>query len=151
MKRKFELAGEAETVAFAGQLAVQCQSGLLLGLSGTLGAGKTFFVREFARQKGVDAERVLSPTFTLCNEYATTPKIYHLDLYRVRDEDEFFGLGIDEMCDGNSIVFIEWSDRFADALPPTRLTIHIELVSETARRFKLSSTNPAIVSIIENL
>ena len=57
--------------------------------------------------------------------------------YRIRDEDEYYELGVEEMCNADSIVFIEWADRFADALPPQRLNLHIDLISETGRIVRL--------------
>lgn len=138
MNRTFKIASEHDTIRFAHRFADHCRGGLVVGLTGTLGAGKTFLVREIASQLGADRETVLSPTFTLCNEYDSTPQIYHLDLYRVRDEDEYFELGIDEMCDSRSIVFIEWADRFREQLPTDHLSLHIELENETARSIELT-------------
>jgi len=155
VNRSFEISSEADMAKFAAKfaatLAAVCCEGLLIGLSGTLGAGKTFFVREVAFQVGADREIVCSPTYTLCNEYPSTPRIYHLDLYRVRDEDEYYGLGIDEMCGGESIVFVEWADRFADELPPERLNLHIDLTSETARRIELTATGDQPKQIAESI
>ena len=145
----FVIQSEKDTARFAAAVASTFTGGLLVGLSGTLGAGKTFFVREFARTLGADPETVLSPTFTLCNEYPTQPKIYHLDFYRVRDEDEYYELGIEEMCSADAIVFIEWADRFADSIPTERLHINIELLQDDARRFELTAIGSDAIAVLQ--
>ena len=139
MNRAFEITSEADMTRFASAFAIACRGGLVVGLSGTLGAGKTFFVRAVAESLGIAKEIVLSPTFTLCNEYPSTPKIYHLDLYRVRDADEYYELGVEEMCNHDSLVFIEWADRFAHELPRDRLNVHIELTGENGRQIELAA------------
>ncbi|MCA9215010.1 MAG: tRNA (adenosine(37)-N6)-threonylcarbamoyltransferase complex ATPase subunit type 1 TsaE [Planctomycetales bacterium] len=151
MKRVVEVASEADTAALAQSFADACEESVLVGLSGTLGAGKTFFVRHFASRFGVEPDIVVSPTFTLCNEYNAARKIYHLDLYRVNDEDEFFELGVEEMCSSGSVVFIEWSDRFLAHLPPNRIDITIEIVNAEQRRFCFESTGHATDSILRSL
>ena len=151
MSRTFEVSSEAEMAQFAKEFAEACRGGILVALSGTLGAGKTFFVREVASRLGADREVVLSPTFTLCNEYSSTPKIYHLDLYRIRDEDEYYGLGVEEMCNADSIVFVEWADRFADALPPQRLNLHIDLASETGRIVHLDANGDSSQQVLDTI
>ena len=106
-------------------------------LTGTLGAGKTRLVQAVARACAVPVELVLSPTFTLCNEYHGSRKINHFDLYRIRDEDELIELGLDEYFDSSAMTFVEWGERFAAALPLTRIDIGIQLLESDQRRFTL--------------
>ena len=117
---------------------------LVIGLVGTLGAGKTTLTQMLASAMGVDPEDVTSPTFTLLCSYkasvaAGSTTLHHLDAYRVADEDEFLELGIDELCDQDrGWVVIEWADRVAAVLPNDTLWIEIqptdEIGSETPTR-----------------
>jgi tRNA threonylcarbamoyladenosine biosynthesis protein TsaE len=75
---------------------------------GPMGSGKTTLIREMCRQLGSN-DNFSSPTFSLINEYGSKAgKLYHLDLYRLRDQDELMDLGIEEYLDSGSYIFIEW-------------------------------------------
>ena len=91
---------------------------------------------------GIDRRNVVSPTFTLCNEYATDDlTIYHLDLYRIRDEDELFELGFDEYCNSPNLCLVEWSDRFPANMPADLVEIQIDVLSENSRQFRITGIN----------
>ena len=114
-----------ETHRVARELLETLKPGAVLAFHGDLGAGKTCFVQGLARAMGV-RRAVGSPTFTLINEYSGNgPKLYHVDLYRIRDSHEALGLGLDEYIHGDGITAIEWAERVADLLPKT--TIHIQM------------------------
>ena len=91
---------EAETEAFAAALAACIAPGSVISLTGDLGAGKTVFTRGFARALGIK-EAVSSPTYTIIQEYKTPDgrDFFHLDLYRISDEDSALGFGVDEYLD----------------------------------------------------
>ena len=115
-----------ETHQVARELLKTLNPGAVLAFHGDLGAGKTCFVQGLARAMGVH-RAVGSPTFTLINEYSGTgPRLYHVDLYRIRDSHEALGLGLDEYIHGQGITAIEWAERIEDLLPPT--TIHIRMM-----------------------
>ena len=133
---------EDETKRLGQLLAEVLPPGTVVALSGILGAGKTRFVQAIAVALGAAPDRVVSPTFTLCHEYAGCYPLYHLDLYRIADEDEFQELGLEEYFESDGITFIEWADRFPQQLPPTCLEIQIELLDETGRRFWIHAANP---------
>ena len=103
---------------------------LVIALTGPLGAGKTRLVQAVAVASGVDRREVVSPTFVLVHEYHGSRPIYHLDAYRLRDDDEFLELGADEYFGPPNLVFIEWADRVRRCLPPERID---ELFRENAR------------------
>ncbi len=143
MSQVIEIASEAETVDLGRRLAEALTPPAVVALVGPLGAGKTRLVQAVAAALGV-TEEVTSPTFVLCNEYRTgRVPIYHLDAYRLNDEDEFVELGVEEYFAGTAtagpgLVFVEWGDRFPDCLPPTAITIRIEPGAGESRRFRLS-------------
>ena len=105
----------------------------VVALCGTLGAGKTRLVRSLASARGVPEDQVLSPTFTLCNEYQGDAPIYHLDFYRIGDEDELIEIGWEEYLP-RGLVLIEWADRFKASIPVDALWIHLEVHGEIRRR-----------------
>jgi len=102
----------ADCQLFAEQVASLSTTPMAIALSGTLGAGKTQWTRFFAIALGAQPTSVSSPTFMLVHEYDSQPPIYHLDAYRIGDEDEMLELGIEEMLDADAITIVEWADRF---------------------------------------
>ncbi len=112
--------------------------GAVVTLQGTLGAGKTFLVQSIAESLGIDRRRVTSPTFALIQQYTGRLDLVHIDAYRISDEDEFVALGIDEYFNGDSVVLIEWAEKFADCLPEDRLAISITVLDEQRRTFRIS-------------
>jgi tRNA threonylcarbamoyladenosine biosynthesis protein TsaE len=138
--------GFAETV---GKLAT---TPLAIALSGTLGAGKTQWTRFFATSLGATPETVSSPTFMLVHEYDSRPAIYHLDAYRIGDEDEMLELGIEEMFDANAITIVEWSDRFPRLLPKHTLHVHFEPAdAPAARQVQLRGSGGRAASLVREL
>ena len=117
--------------------------GETVALLGNLGAGKTQFVKGVAVGNGLDdPSRVTSPTFVLVNEYPGRLYLYHVDLYRLRGEDEVFSLGLDEMADFGSVVLIEWADRARNAMPSDTLWLEFELLGQTDRAIGFKATGP---------
>jgi tRNA threonylcarbamoyladenosine biosynthesis protein TsaE len=142
---------EDETRRLGHLLADLLPPGTVVALSGTLGAGKTRLVQAIAVALGVASDRVVSPTFTLCHEYAGRLPLYHLDLYRIADADELQELGLEEYFESGGITFVEWADRFPQQLPADRIEIQIELLDETSRRFWMGTTSPDDETWIRNL
>jgi len=101
-----------ETLEYGEQLGRSAQPGMLIGLIGDLGAGKTQFVRGFARGLGI-TERVHSPTFTLVNEYRTGRlPCCHLDLYRLETADQILSAGLESYFQpADAVTLIEWFDK----------------------------------------
>ncbi|MCA9148759.1 MAG: tRNA (adenosine(37)-N6)-threonylcarbamoyltransferase complex ATPase subunit type 1 TsaE [Planctomycetales bacterium] len=134
---EFMARNEADTDRLGAILAQWLPDGATVCLSGTLGAGKTRLVQAVARACQVPLDQVVSPTFTLCNEYRGTRRIDHFDVYRVRDEDELLELGLDEYFDAPSLTFVEWGERYANQLPDARVDIQIELLEHDQRLFRI--------------
>lgn len=113
------LDGEADTAALGAALAGVARPGDVVGLVGTLGAGKTRLSRAVAEALGVDPGAIASPTFVLIHEYAGSIPVYHFDAYRLDDADAFDALGAaDYWADGGGLCLVEWADLVADRLPP---------------------------------
>jgi tRNA threonylcarbamoyladenosine biosynthesis protein TsaE len=129
----------ADTEALGERVGRAATSGLVIGLSGDLGAGKTQFVRGLARGLGV-AARVHSPTFTLVNEYGGGRlKLFHLDLYRLETPEQIRSAGIEEYLAPDGVSVIEWAERLgADGGRPADgkdfISVRIEIVSEAERK-----------------
>jgi tRNA threonylcarbamoyladenosine biosynthesis protein TsaE len=148
----FTALNESDTQHLGAALADVLPPGTVVGLIGTLGAGKTRLVQAVAASLGVPPGKVTSPTFILVNEYAGGRiPIYHFDTYRLKDEDEFLQLGPDEYFDSNGLVFIEWADRVARLLPDERLEIEIEVIGETERRISVRGTSTRMEALIAGL
>lgn len=116
---------EEETKKIAKKIASFLQKGDIVILCGDLGSGKTKFTEGFLSYFGIENE-ISSPTFTIVNEYESeSQKIYHFDLYRLSDIDEFFAIGGEEYLE-NGICLIEWGEMIESILPPRYLKITFE-------------------------
>ena len=126
----------------------EAQSGLVIGLSGELGAGKTQLVKGLARGLGI-AARVHSPTFTLINVYSGGRlPLFHLDLYRLDTPKQILAAGLDEYFNPAGVAVIEWAEKWfvvssgavkpegraPQPLPFRFRKVAIEIIEETARR-----------------
>ena len=136
-----ELADEAATDDFARLVSRLVKPGMLVTLSGDLGAGKTTFARALIRRlTGEPALEVPSPSFTLMQIYeGPNFPIVHADLYRLRDPGELAELGWEEAGEG-ALLLVEWAERAGDALPPDRLEVAFALapdLGDTHRRAAL--------------
>lgn len=140
---EFHADSERETDAFGAQLASVIEPGLVIGLIGPLGAGKTRLVRATATALGADPTTVNSPTFVLIQEYDSRIPVYHFDTYRLRDVNAFADLGVDEYFSGDGVCFVEWADRVESALPRDRLQIDVSVIGPTSRRFRVTATGAA--------
>jgi len=128
-----------ETVQVGRELATLLRPPKLLILRGDLGAGKTTLVKGLAAElTSVEQEDVTSPTFTLVHEYSGgSVLLYHLDLYRLQQERELDVLGIDEMRREETIVLVEWGEKFASIVAQADGEIAIEHGSGDVRTITL--------------
>jgi len=148
----FLAASEADTDRLGKLLADILPAGTVVALVGTLGAGKTRLVQAVATALGVPREEVTSPTFVLVKEYSSGwVPVYHIDAYRLRDEDEFVELGPEEYFDGAGLTFVEWADRVENCLPQNYLRIEIEVAGDTERRFTISAGFRELSSLLTSL
>ena len=121
-----ELADEQATAALAAAIAPTLVPGLLVFLSGELGAGKTSFARALLRALGHQG-RVKSPTFALVELYNLSRfKLYHFDFYRFTHEDEWLNAGFDELIgSADAVSLIEWPERGGERLPTPDLALRL--------------------------
>jgi tRNA threonylcarbamoyladenosine biosynthesis protein TsaE len=128
----------AETESLGERWGRAARHGLVIGLSGDLGAGKTQLVKGVAR--GLDiAVRVHSPTFSLVNEYAGGRlKLFHLDLYRLESREQILSAGLEEYLQPDGVTVVEWVERLEDGgwkMEDGNIKkVQIEIVNETERK-----------------
>ena len=113
---------ENDTIKFAEDFAAKLNNHSIIVLSGDLGSGKTKFTEGLLKHFGL-ANEISSPTFTIVNEYDTKDfKIYHFDLYRLSDIDEFYAIGGEEYLQ-NGICIFEWGEMIEEILPTSYIKI----------------------------
>ncbi|MFV2066740.1 MAG: tRNA (adenosine(37)-N6)-threonylcarbamoyltransferase complex ATPase subunit type 1 TsaE [Pirellulales bacterium] len=144
----FEARTEAETQRLGRWLAELLPDGAVVGLVGTLGAGKTTLVRSLARACGIPPEEVVSPTFVLVGQYVGDRTVYHFDAYRLRDDEEFLELGAEEYFDRGGLALVEWADRVRTALPPDHFEVRVVITGTTSRTFEISCHAPEHQSVL---
>lgn len=133
MQLSFESRSVEETVDFGQRIGRHLEAGTVIGLDGTLGAGKTHLVQGIAMGLGLPAGSVISPTYTICIPYEARLPLLHLDAYRIRSPEEVDELGLDEAVDRGVVLIVEWASRIENVLPDIDLSINICQTSETAR------------------
>ncbi|MEX1222964.1 MAG: tRNA (adenosine(37)-N6)-threonylcarbamoyltransferase complex ATPase subunit type 1 TsaE [Pirellulales bacterium] len=139
------------TGRLARALAAVLPPGTVVALNGTLGAGKTKLVQEFAAALGVPDNTVVSPTFVLIQEYTGRVAINHFDVYRIADDDEFLELGPDEYFESSGYTFLEWADRVKNCLPRNYVRIDIDVLGASQRKFRISLVGPENAGLLEQL
>ena len=122
-----------ETEALGARLGAQVSGGVVVALFGGLGAGKTAFVRGFARGAGYTG-RVTSPTFAIVNEYrGGRVPVFHFDMYRLASSDELYDIGWEDYLAQCGICITEWSENIEEAIPAAAIRVKIEPHSQTER------------------
>ena len=141
MAREFITHSPEETVALGRELAALLAPPKLVVLRGELGAGKTTLVKGIAEGfRAASEEDVTSPTFTLVHEYrAKSATVYHIDLYRVDTPRELETLAIDDLMDENSVLVIEWGEKFPRFERDRDVEFTLERIGENERRITMTS------------
>ncbi len=147
---------EGATLAFATQFAEILQQGLVIYLQGDLGAGKTTFARGLIHSLG-HLGKVKSPTYTLVEPYTLVDKksqnqfmLYHFDLYRFIDEDEWDAAGFRDYFNTTTICLIEWPDKAGHLCPNADISINI-LHETQGRTIVLKANTPTGAICLEQL
>lgn len=116
------------------------KEGTVVSLRGSLGAGKTVFARGVARSLGIE-EAIVSPTFTLVQEYDGRLPLYHMDLYRIETVEDFEMIGGEDMLYSNGVCLIEWSEVIDELLPKDTIYISIAVNPNQSRTVDIEAPN----------
>lgn len=122
--KKYFSSSEEETMRIAEEICGKITCGTAVAFSGGMGMGKTAFVRGALKAYG-NGSFVCSPTFALVRDYGGSPHIYHFDMYRISGLDGLYSTGFFDYIDGESILFIEWSENIREYLPDN--TVYIDI------------------------
>ncbi|MDA3851272.1 MAG: tRNA (adenosine(37)-N6)-threonylcarbamoyltransferase complex ATPase subunit type 1 TsaE [Spirochaetaceae bacterium] len=119
-------------------LSEKLTAGAVIGLTGSLGAGKSVVTRGIARGLGIEGP-ITSPTYTLISEYHQGRlSLYHMDLYRIEDPEEFELLGAQELIYGQGICIIEWYQLIEDLLPEDLIIIDLQIEQDGSRTIRMN-------------
>ena len=111
----------------------------VFALHGEMGAGKTTFIHALCEVMGVK-DVITSPTFSIINQYKTTKgqTIYHMDLYRIKDENEAINAGVEDCLYSGNICLVEWPEKATGIFPDNTLYITISSVDDNTRKLKIN-------------
>lgn len=114
----------------------------VVAFHGKMGVGKTTFINALCEMKGV-MDLVSSPTFSIINEYkydceGTIKLLFHMDLYRLKDEEEAIQAGVEDCLYSGFICFVEWPEKAPGVFPDDTVHVYIELVDINTRRIKIA-------------
>jgi tRNA threonylcarbamoyladenosine biosynthesis protein TsaE len=139
--REFTTHSPEETIALGRELAKSLSPPKLVLLRGELGAGKTTLAKGIAEGfQAASQDDVTSPTFTLVHEYrGPSVNVYHIDLYRVDTPHQLETLGLDDLIAPNSVLLIEWGEKFARFVRERDVEIALEREGEDERAVRVIS------------
>ncbi len=150
---KFLSKSESDTTEFAKKLASKLNKSDVVVLTGELGSGKTKFTEGFLDYFGL-AKEISSPTFTIVNEYNTNKgiNVYHFDVYRLSDTEEFYSIGGEEYFE-NGICIIEWGEIIKDALPKDyiHITFEKDISNENYRLLKIQTYGNKFIALFPSM
>ena len=149
LKYKIISKNAEETRDLAKKLMAKLKVGDVVLLTGDLGAGKTTFVSGALSYLGYK-DHVISPTFNILKCYfEVTPNIYHIDAYRL--EDQNIDIGLEEYIEGNGVCFIEWPKFIAPLIPLKHLEISIKRIDDNVREIELIDENDFYKEVLSSL
>lgn len=139
-----------DTINLASYIAKFLSKGSLILLTGDLGAGKTTFTQGIAKGLGI-SENVISPTFNILKCYFHDPiNLYHIDAYRLKDQDH--NIGLEEFIEGDGVCVIEWPIYIKELIQlNTYLKVNLELISGDKRKITISSNSLSNKNLFEEL
>lgn len=129
-----------ETIALGKALGETLKDNSILCFFGDLAAGKTTFIKGVvAGATHLAPEEVISPTFVYLNIYTGNKTVYHFDLYRLTDVDQFLSMGFDEYLFSKGICCIEWSERIASLLPEDAIKVSLSHAGDNIRNIEIDN------------
>lgn len=139
MKPDFISSSQEETEGLGTKLANGLSPSSVLAIQGDLGAGKTTLIKGLAAKlTNVDPANVNSPTFNYLNIYQGPITLYHFDLYRLKDEKDFFKMGFLEFLSGG-VCCIEWPERILKILPKETIWVHLKYQNDQKRHITIKN------------
>ena len=123
----------AETETVGCRVGSKLTAGTIVKIYGDLGAGKTTLVRGIARGLGIPSESVVSPSFTIITEYESSPRLLHIDLYRINGSSDLESTGIWDVIGSDAVTVIEWPEHAGDELPEDAVVIRIDYLIDDER------------------
>ena len=127
---------EKETEEIGYRFGSVLRKGDVVSLIGSLGAGKTVFAKGIARALDIK-DAIVSPTFTLVQEYEGREKLYHLDLYRLSGEDEFESMGGEEFLYPDGITLVEWAEKIGEMMRDDAFSVIITIMDNGDRMIEI--------------
>lgn len=123
---------------FAEQFWTLLNRARVFAFHGEMGAGKTTLISALCRYKGTE-DVTGSPTFSIINQYVSRDGqiIYHMDLYRLKDEEEVMGAGVDDCINSDAICMVEWPEKAPYLFDEATVHVFIEVVSATQRKIRI--------------
>ncbi len=143
--------GMSSMTRFGREVANILQAGDTVALVGELGAGKSNLVRLIMEKMTADYDYfVTSPTYTIANVYPTTPRVAHLDLYRLKTSDDFYALGCEEYFDKDTITLVEWADLLPEVIPQNALWLGLIKVGACDRRVVMADSYAELMNYMNS-
>lgn len=135
---KFVTNNTEETIELGKKIGNYLRKGDVIAMQGTLAAGKTTITKGIAQSLDI-SETITSPTFCLISEYEGKMPLYHMDVYRLDNEEDFANLGTEDMIYGNGVSIIEWSEKIMNELPKKTIILKIEPQADGSRIITLDN------------
>lgn len=146
---------EAETARLGQTIGDELIPGLVIGLNGTLGSGKTRLTQAIGISLGIPDGEIVSPTFSICVPHEGRLGFLHLDAYRIEQPEEVDELGLDELAEDGVVLIVEWAERIQQYLPTIDVEIWIDQTATDTRRFRfLGNTdrgNQLVANVVQRL
>ena len=148
----FKTFSPEETKGLGKTIGSQLVPGDVVALIGELGTGKTCFTQGLAIGLGVDRNvPVVSPSFTIINEYPGSIPLYHFDFYRIDNIPQVFDLGYEEYFFGEGVTVIEWGEKVDSVLPEKHIKVQLSFQNDDVREIKISGLGKRISHMMRDL
>ncbi|MBW1678743.1 MAG: tRNA (adenosine(37)-N6)-threonylcarbamoyltransferase complex ATPase subunit type 1 TsaE [Deltaproteobacteria bacterium] len=148
----FKTFGPEETKELGKVIGSQLVPGDVVALIGDLGTGKTCFTQGLAIGLGVDRNvPVVSPSFTIINEYPGSIPLYHFDFYRTDNISQVFDLGYEEYFFGEGVTVIEWGEKVDSVLPEEHIRAQLSFQNDDVRKIKITGPGKRLIHMMRDL
>lgn len=141
---------DQETIQIGRNLGSLLREGDVVALVGELGSGKTCLTKGIAYGLGIDPRTVVvSPSFSIVNEYEGRVTLFHVDVYRLESLSEALSAGLEEYLHSGGVVVLEWANRWPDIVPEWAIHAELQILDEHRRRIRLTSRHPRGMEVIK--